>query len=110
VGNGDLTSPGDDYLERVRRRISEYKRYPDAAKKEKQQGKGAIGFKIARDGTVLDVWIERSSGFPMLDSAILQAVHDASPVPPVPERYHGAQLTVSMPYAFSLGVLDKIFQ
>jgi protein TonB len=110
VGNGNLTSPGDDYLERVRRRVAEFKRYPDAAKKQKQEGRGAISFRIARDGTVLDAWIERSTGFPLLDAAILQAVHEASPVPPVPERYRGAELTVSMPYAFSIGTFDRIFQ
>jgi len=110
VGNGDLQSPGDDYLDRVRRRISQFKHYPEAAKQQKQQGGGSVGFKIARDGTVLDAWIEHSTGFPMLDAAILQAVHEASPVPPVPERYRGAQLTVVMPYDFSIGLLDRIFR
>ena len=109
VGNGDINSPGDDYLDRVRRKISHYKRYPEAAKKQKQEGAGAITFRIARDGTVLEARIERSTGFPLLDDAILKAVHDASPVPPVPDRYRGAELTITMPYDFRIGLFDRVF-
>ena len=69
-----------------------------------------MGFKFARDGTVLDVWIERSTGFPMLDQAILEAVHEASPLPPVPERYRGTQLTLDMRYDFTIGLLDRVFR
>jgi len=109
VGAGDLNGPGDDYLERVRRRISQFKRYPDAARKQKQQGDGTVGFRIARDGTVLDAWIEHSTGYPLLDQAIVQAVRDASPVPPVPQRYGGNELTIAVPFDFHIGFLDRVF-
>jgi periplasmic protein TonB len=109
VGNGSLTGPGDDYLEAVRRWVTRYRKYPDDAIKEKQEGTVALGFRFSRDGTVLDAWVERSSGFPLLDQAALNMIHAASPIPKVPERYAGDTLTLVMPENFKIGVFDRLF-
>lgn len=109
VGNGSLDGPGDNYLETVRRWVTRYKKYPDDAIKQKQEGIVALGFKFTRDGTVTDAWIEKSSGFPMLDQAALAMIRAASPIPKVPDRYQGDTLTLVMPENFSIGLFDRMF-
>jgi protein TonB len=104
-GNG----PGDDYLNRVRRWIAKYKKYPPEAMKRKQEGTVLVAFTLARDGTVLSVDIERSSGVPVIDQAVFDMMRRASPVPPVPPHYAGTTLSIAMPIRYSIGFLDKLF-
>ncbi len=109
IGNGPIEGPGDDYLDRLRRWLERYKRYPEAAKQAKQQGRLVVSFTILRDGTVRDARIEHSSGFPLLDQAALQMLHDASPVPPLPQTFHGGRVGIDLPVDFSIGLLDRLF-
>jgi protein TonB len=106
---GDGQGPGDDYLSRVRRWIAKYKKYPPEALRQKQEGTVMVAFTLARDGTVLAVEIERSSGFPLIDQAVHDMLHRASPVPPVPAHYTGERLSIAIPVRFSLALLDKLF-
>jgi TonB family protein len=106
---GDGNGPGDDYLNRVRRWIAKYKQYPPEAKKRKQEGTVMVAFTLARDGTVLSVDIERSSGVPVIDQAVFDMMRRASPVPPVPPQYSGATLSIAMPIRYSIGFFDKMF-
>jgi protein TonB len=109
IGSGPIEGPGDDYLDRLRRWLNRYKHYPEAAQKAKQQGHLIVSFIILRDGTVIDPRIEQSSGFPLLDEAALKMLHDASPVPPLPDRYRAVRLGVDLPVDFSLGLLHRLF-
>jgi len=109
AGNGAREGPGDDYLELVRRWVTRFRKYPEEAVKQKQEGTVAIGFKFTRDGTVIDAWIEKSSGYPLLDAAALKMMHDASPIPKVPDKYQGETLTLVMPENFRIGIFDRLF-
>ena len=102
--------PGDDYLAALQRWLARYKKYPDDAIKKKEEGKVVVGFTLNRDGTVLDSWIEHSTGVPELDQATLAMLQRASPMPPIPPRYKGAQLKLAMPIDYSIGFFDKLFQ
>jgi TonB family protein len=101
VGNGSPNGQGDDYLEAVRRWVTRYKKYPEEAVRQKQEGVVQLGFKFTRDGAVLDAWIEKSSGFPLLDQAALAMIRAASPIPKVPDQYKGDTLTLVMPEKFT---------
>ena len=90
--------------------IPRYKKYPPDAIEKKEEGEVTVGFVLARDGTVLDAWIERSSGVPALDAATLAMMHRASPVPPVPDRYKGEKLTLSMPIDYRIGMFQRLFR
>ncbi|MEZ0296372.1 MAG: TonB family protein [Candidatus Methylacidiphilales bacterium] len=48
--------------------------YPDAARKANQEGVVVLGGTVSESGSVTSVRIVRSSGFPMLDSAAMNAV------------------------------------
>jgi protein TonB len=106
-GNG--RGPGDDYLDRLRRHLSRFKRFPAEAVKRKQQGTVYVTFVLARDGTVLDAKIQRSSGFPLLDEAALDMLHRASPVPALPASYTGDRASLTIPADFSIGFFDRMF-
>ncbi len=57
-----------------------------------------IFFRIARDGTISDVQIERSSGFPFVDRAAQRAVMASSPLPPLPADFHESSLGVHLKF------------
>jgi len=106
-GNGK--GPGDDYLDRLRRHLAKYKHYPAEAVKRKQEGTVQLSFVLARDGTVLEAEVERSSGFPLLDQAALDMMHNASPVPPLPASFDGDRAHIVMPAGFKIGLFDRLF-
>jgi protein TonB len=110
VGNGSGSGSGDDYLDLLRRHLNRYKKYPEEAIKQKQEGTVLIGFELAHDGTVTKAWIEQSSGNDLLDQAALAMMHDASPVPAVPERYWDKKGPIILPVDFSIGFFDKILR
>ena len=56
----------------------------------------AINFRIARDGTVSDVELVRTSGIPSYDRAGLRGIQDASPLPPLPAAYRKQSLGVTV--------------
>ena len=109
-GAGSREGPGDEYLEELRRWLARHKHYPQEAIDKNEEGQVVVGFTLKRDGTVLQAWIEKSSGVPILDRAALAMLHDASPVPPVPARYQGAELKLAMPIDYSIGFFDKLFR
>ena len=104
TGSGDP----DDYLDQLRRWINRYKKYPDDALKKKEEGTVVISFTLAHDGTVTGTWIEKSSGNPLLDTAALQMMHDASPVPAVPPKYWSRTGPITVPVDFSIGFFNRI--
>lgn len=106
-GNGK--GSGDDYLDRLHKWLLKYLKYPPEARARKQEGTVWVRIVIARDGTVLDAQIQNSSGFPLLDAAILEMVHAASPVPALPAEVAGDTAKIGLPFKFTIGFFDKVF-
>jgi protein TonB len=109
IGDAPLTGPGDDYLDRLRRWINQYKHYPKEALDRKDEGHVVVRFMITRDGTVLDPMIEQSSGSALLDTAAVQMLRDASPVPPLPPVYRADRATIALPIEYSIGIFERLF-
>jgi protein TonB len=109
-GNGRIDGPGDDYLERAKRRIAEYKHYPPQAVQQKEEGTALLDITVRRDGQVLDVTLRRSSGFPLIDQAALAAVRAASPLPPFPATTPWPEGTFTLPFAYTIGFFDRVFR
>lgn len=107
IGNG--AGPGDDYLERVRRRLQEFKEYPEDARNSKEQGTVQLEIKLARNGTLLGASIAKSSGYPLLDEAALKMAQDASPLPPFPPQFQPAEGTLVVPEDYKLGFFERVF-
>jgi periplasmic protein TonB len=81
--------------------LQRFQRYPDSARLANLEGNVEVGFSVSRDGSLLDLWIERSSGHPALDEGALATLRRAAPFPVIPASLP-AELGVSMPMAFSL--------
>ena len=82
-----LVTARDNYATQAFNRINQFKRYPADAEARKQDGVVTLSFVVDHSGRVLDAWIEKASGYQLLDSATLEMIRAASPLPPLPESY-----------------------
>ncbi len=72
---------GIDWRQLLRQRIERAKRYPALARRLGMEGTVHVEFRIARDGSVEGVKVAKSSGYPVLDEASVQAIKRAAPLP-----------------------------
>ncbi|MDW5418350.1 TonB family protein [Iodobacter sp. CM08] len=80
-------------------RLERFRRYPTTSRMRGDEGVAYLRLKMNREGQVLAAKIERSSGFPALDRAALEALERAAPLPRIPaERPDEAELLV--PFEF----------
>lgn len=80
------------YTQQISIWIDKHKEYPPAAKERAMQGRVLLRIRIDRAGNIRKASIERSSGYPVLDNAVLQAARKANPLPAVPSQYPGGHL------------------
>ncbi len=97
-GSGRSVSPAR-WQSRLMSHLERRKRYPSAARSNREEGTVYVRFRIDDSGNVLSVSLSRSSGYPTLDSAVLDMVRAASPVPAPPE---GVNKTITAPVRFNL--------
>jgi protein TonB len=100
----------DDYMLRLQAWIARQERYPADARARHQEGQGIVGFTIARDGQVTRVWIDRSTGSPLLDQASIATIRDASPVLPLPHDITGNSVDFYLPVNYTLSTFERLFQ
>ena len=88
-GSGSGGRNGEQLLRTIRRQIERVWSYPDAARRDGLEGTVWLRFRIAPDGSVAQVEVDRSSGHALLDDAAITAVRRAGPYPPYggPIRY-----------------------
>jgi protein TonB len=87
-----LAGPGrqrNDYLSRVFRHLEPYRVSAHSARAANQQGRVVTRVTLARNGGLIDVSIDSSSGRPNLDAAELAAIRAAAPFPPLPANMPG---------------------
>lgn len=80
--------------------LERYKRYPSEARGE--HGVAQLAFNVDRNGGVHNAHIVRSSGSSALDSATLDLVARAQPLPPPPPEIRGAQIAIVVPIRYSV--------
>lgn len=97
-GAGRSVSPAK-WQSRLMSHLERRKRYPTAARSNREEGTVYVRFRIDDSGNVLSVSLSRSSGYPTLDSAVLDMVRAASPVPAPPA---GVNKTITAPVRFNL--------
>jgi TonB family protein len=94
---GDLYSA---YVESMTRRISDNWNKPDI-RNLSTSPRVYVSFTIARDGTVNDIDIAQSSGIPELDTSARRAMLRSNPLPPLPDRYRGSNVTVRFYFEYA---------
>lgn len=93
-------SPGADSWEaRVMGRLERHRRYPNSARARREQGIVLVRVRLDRDGRLLALALEHSSGHPGLDAAALETFRRAAPLPPLPDD-KPAPLELSLPVEF----------
>lgn len=96
-----LASNGPDSWEgRVLMQLSKKRHYPMGAMARHEQGVPYIRFVMDRQGKVLSVSLERSSGVPDLDREALSLPKRAQPLPKPPEDRPGDTLELVVPVEF----------
>jgi len=84
---------------RLAAHLERRKRYPAAARSNREEGTVYVRFQIDNGGNVLSVSLSRSSGSSLLDQEVLALVKRASPVPAPPE---GVNKTITFPMQFTI--------
>jgi APA family basic amino acid/polyamine antiporter len=81
----------------VRSRIARTLAYPPRARRMGWEGRVALAFVLLAEGSVRDLRVAQTSGYPLLDDAALAAVERASPFPAP-----GVTVRVLIPVTFQL--------
>jgi TonB family protein len=72
--------------------------FPDWAIAEGRSGLAKIAFSIAKDGSVSNVRVTRSSGIAEFDANVMLAIRRASPFDPPPAVFAQTPLAVTMTF------------
>ena len=75
---------GIGWRQLLRDRIERAKQYPHEARRQGMEGTTEVEFQVAKDGSVKEVMVVRSSGFPILDHASMETIRRAAPLPVIP--------------------------
>lgn len=87
---------------RVLAHLDRHKRYPQAAKLMKREGRVQISLTLDRRGKVLSVEVNRGAGFKPFDTEALDTVRRADPLPPPPPEVAGDTIPMQVPIGFYL--------
>jgi len=94
-------SPGElqDYAQLLLAWLERHKRYPDQARKRRQEGIVTVEFAIDGEGRVVAHRVVGASGVELLDDEARSLLVRASPLPPPPD---GTGRSFQLPIVFSL--------
>ena len=76
-------------------------KYPESAIKAKQQGRAIVGFVVRKDGTVSDVYIEKSTGYDVLDNEAMRVVKSMPAWEPGKQKGKPVNVEYFVPITFS---------
>ena len=80
--------------------LHNYKKYPLASKKKRQQDTVVVSFTIDAEGKLISHSITQASKYRLLNKAVVKMLKKASPMPAMPEALRGNQTTFS--YSFPI--------
>lgn len=91
----------EQYAWQVERRLAQFPYVPKESGPVRQTGSLLLRLTVSRDGRLLDVVLERSSGLSSLDAGVIETLRRASPYPPVPADIPGDRYTFQLPVNFN---------
>jgi protein TonB len=98
-----MSGPANDaaakFQQALLRHVAQYQHYPSAARSRHLEGKVDTQFAMARDGTLLGVWVRTSSGQAVLDREAIETIRRSQPLPPIPQGLPG-QLNIRVQLEF----------
>ena len=97
--------PGFDFSGYGRILVNQLTRFwrpPSTAPPESRDYAAYVSFTVFRDGTITDLKIVGSSGWPYMDRTVIEAVKRANPVDPLPPTYSSASVKVRVKFNLPL--------
>ncbi len=94
--------PSQSYLAALRAQLERYKTYPATAQRRRMEGTTTVRFTIARNGTIMNHRIVKTSGHSVLDHEVEELLQRASPLPPLPGDVEEERLEIVVPISFFL--------
>jgi len=91
------------YFTAMRKAIELVWSYPPEASRRGMQGEVALEFAIAKDGRTSHIRVLKSSGYEILDRAIIDAIRLASPFAPLPAGFGKNKLVITGSFRYILG-------
>ena len=83
------------YFSKLREAILSTWDYPPRAQRSRLSGRVRVRFSIGAAGELTEVVVLTSSGFPILDRHVVQALRKAAPFAPLPAHFPSSPLSVS---------------
>jgi periplasmic protein TonB len=90
------------YFTKMRQAIELVWNYPREAQLKALQGEVGLEFAILEDGHASQVKVLKSSGYSVLDDAIVKAIHEASPFAPLPKNIGRDRLVITGSFRYVL--------
>ena len=87
--------------EAILRRVEELKRYPASARVDRAEGKVVVKAVINEDGSLGEVEVIQSSGYPALDKAAVETMRQAAPFH-LPHPLGQPRMTIKIPMSYRL--------
>jgi protein TonB len=87
--------------EAILRRVEELKRYPASARVDRAEGKVVVKAMIDEDGSIGEVEVFQSSGYPTLDKAAVETLRQAAPFH-LPRPLGQPHMTIKIPMSYRL--------
>jgi periplasmic protein TonB len=84
------------------RHLERFKRYPTGARRQSQQGRVVVRFRVDRSGHVVASHILKGSGAPLLDEEVFALLKRGSPLPAPPDLIPDAELEMDVPIQFTI--------
>ena len=85
----------------ILRRVEELKRYPASARADRAEGKVVVKAVIDENGSISEVDVFQSSGYPTLDEAAIQTMRQAAPLH-LPHPLGQSRMTIKIPMNYRL--------
>lgn len=82
--------------------LGRHKSYPKDARSRNLQGDVKLRIVIERSGKVISAQVVQGSGVPAIDTAALEMIQRASPVPPLPGSVKASQVEIVAPLRYRL--------
>ncbi len=91
------------YFSKIKSKIELVWAYPQISVMRGEQGTVHLKFTIVEDGSLEDVQLIKSSGYPALDEEAIRAVKTAAPYPPLPKSWGLKKLHIIGEFNYILG-------
>jgi protein TonB len=92
----------DRYAVDLKGEIAKRIEYPMVARQEGWQGKGEVLLQIGANGAIADIRVVRTSGYALLDRAVIDGVRQAHAEVPLFPELRGRAFPVSIPFELNL--------